>query len=102
MTIAVGRPPLFSAEHLHRLGYPLVLEAQAGMLAAYAAVRRGYRQILQEGYIAMDAHELREIRTEIDELCDLPQLWALEERTTERADRLPSYGPAQPRLGNAV
>ena len=102
MTIAVARRPLFSPEQLHALGYPLVLEAQAGMLAAYAAVRRGYRQILQEGYIAMDAHELREIRTEIDELCDLPQLWALEERTTERPDRLPSYGPAQPRLGNAV
>ena len=91
MTIAVGRPPRFTAEQLHELGYPLVLEAQAGMLAAYAAVRRAYRQILAQGYAEMDTEELREIRTEIDELCDLPRLWALEERTTERPDRLPAY-----------
>ena len=89
MTIAVANPPLFTPEQLHALGYPLVLEAQAGMLAAYAAVRRGYQQLLSRGFIAMDTQELREIRAEIDELCDLPRLWALEERTTERPDRLP-------------
>jgi len=91
MTIAVGRPPLFSPEQLHNLGYPLILEAQAGMLAAYAAVRRAYREMLAQGYVELDAQELREIRTEINELCDLPRLWALEERTTERPDRLPAY-----------
>ncbi|MHB8573810.1 MAG: isocitrate lyase/PEP mutase family protein [Dehalococcoidia bacterium] len=91
MTIAVARPPLFTPAQLHAFGYPLVLEAQAGMLAAYAAVRRGYRQILEQGYIPMDPQELRELRAEMDELCDLPRLWALEERTTERPDRLPAY-----------
>jgi 2-methylisocitrate lyase-like PEP mutase family enzyme len=91
LTIAVGRPPRFTPEQLHALGYPLVLEAQAGMLAAYAAVRRGYQQLLTQGYIPMDASELREVRAEIDDLCDLPRLWSLEERTTERPDRLPRY-----------
>ncbi|MGD9894773.1 MAG: oxaloacetate decarboxylase [Dehalococcoidia bacterium] len=92
MTIAVGRAPLFSPAQLHDLGYPLVLEAQAGMLAAYAAVRRAYREMLTQGYADFDPQELREIRTEINDLCDLPRLWALEERTTERPDRLPAYG----------
>jgi 2-methylisocitrate lyase-like PEP mutase family enzyme len=91
MTIAVGRRPLFTAEQLHDLGYVLILEAQAGMLAAYAAVRRAYQEILSRGYVQLDVQELREIRAEIDDLCDLPHLWALEERTTERPDRLPSY-----------
>ena len=89
MTIAVGRPPLFTAKQLGELGYPLVIEAQAGMLAAYAAVRRGYEQILTQGYIPMDADELRRNRAEIDDLVGLPALWALEERTTERPERLP-------------
>ncbi|MGI8926123.1 MAG: isocitrate lyase/PEP mutase family protein [Tepidiformaceae bacterium] len=87
MTIAVSRPPMFSARELHALGYPLVLEAQAGMLAAYAAVRRGYEQLRSGGYIPMDPAQFRAIRSEIDELCDLPRLWALEERTTERPRR---------------
>jgi methylisocitrate lyase len=94
MTIAVGRRPLFTAEQLHALGYPLILEAQAGMLAAYAAVRRAYREIQTQGYAELDPEELREIRTEMNELCDLPRLWALEERTTEHPDRLPNYRPA--------
>src|SRR5204863_1205206 len=45
MTIAVGRPPVFTAEQLHAMGYPLILEAQAGLLAAFAAVRRGYQEL---------------------------------------------------------
>jgi methylisocitrate lyase len=94
MTIAVGRRPLFTAEQLHALGYPLVLEAQAGMLAAYAAVRRAYREIQTQGYAELDPEELREIRTEMNELCDLPRLWAIEEQTTERPERLPTYRPA--------
>lgn len=94
MTIAVGRRPLFTAEQLHTLGYPLILEAQAGMLAAYAAVRRAYREIQTQGYAELDSEELREIRSEMNDLCDLPRLWAIEERTTERPDRLPTYRPA--------
>jgi methylisocitrate lyase len=92
MTIAVGRPPPLTPEQLHALGYVLILEAQAGLLVAYAAVRRAYRQLQAQGYAEMDGQELREVRAEIDELCDLPRLWALEERTTERADRLPASG----------
>jgi hypothetical protein len=61
------------------------------MLAAYAAMRRGYEQLRDTGFIPMDPGEFRAIRSEIDELCDLPRLWALEERTTERPDRLPDY-----------
>jgi methylisocitrate lyase len=89
MTIAVGRRPVLTAAELHALGYTLVLEAQAGMLAAYAAVRRAYAQILSDGYVPMEPEEFRAIRTEIDELCGLPALWNLEERTTERPDRIP-------------
>lgn len=84
MTIAVGRPPLLSAAQMAALGYRLVLEAQAPMLAAIAALRRAYRQLRDQGFVTLDPAELRELRTEIDELCDLPRLWALEERTTER------------------
>jgi len=89
MTIAVARPPRFPPARLAELGYPLVIEAQAGMLAAYAAVRRGYEQIQQQGYIEMDPEELRRHRAEMDELVGLPALWAVEERTTERPERLP-------------
>ncbi|MFN0096358.1 MAG: oxaloacetate decarboxylase [Dehalococcoidia bacterium] len=89
MTIAVGRRPLLTAAELHAIGYPLVLEAQAGMLAAYAAVRRAYKELRGGGFVAMDVEEFRAIRTEIDGLCELPELWALEERTTERPDRIP-------------
>jgi len=97
VTVGVDRAPRFAPAQLHELDYPLVLEAQAGMLAACAAVRRAYREVLAQGYAEMDAQELREVRTEIDELCDLPRLWALEERTTERPDRLPAYRePAAP------
>ncbi len=91
MTIAVGRPPAFNPQQLQTMGYPLVLEAQAGMLAAYAAIRRGYEQLRTQGYIPMDMDEFRAIRTEIDELCDLPNLWSLEERTTERPERIPPH-----------
>ena len=87
MTIAVGRPPLFSPEQLHKMGFILTLEAQAGMIAAYEAVRRGYEELRTQGYVSMEIERYREVRSEIDELCDLPRLWALEEATTERPDR---------------
>lgn len=89
MTIAIARRPPFTPAEFLELGYPLVLEAQAGMLAAYAAVRRAYAQVLSDGFVPMEIEEFRAIRAEIDELCDLPALWALEEQTTERPGRVP-------------
>ncbi len=90
MTIAVGRRPIFTPAEFHALGYQLVLEAQAGMLAAYAAIRRAYEALRGDGFVPMEMAEFGAIRREIDELCDLPELWALEERTTERPGRIPS------------
>jgi len=91
MTIAVARPPRFTPAQLADLGYPLTIEAQAGMLAAYAAVRRGYEQMLKQGYVEMDPEELMRNRAEMDELVGLPALWELEARTTERPERLPRH-----------
>jgi 2-methylisocitrate lyase-like PEP mutase family enzyme len=90
MTIAAGQRPRLTPNELFALGYPLVLEAQAPMLAAYTALRRAYQSLRTDGDGPLDAEELRAARAEIHELCDLPHLWALEERTTERPERIPA------------
>lgn len=90
MTMSIGRPPRLSPQELRDLGYVIVIEPQGAMLAAYAAMRDAYTHLLADGFVPWrdNGPDLRALRTEIDELCDLPRLWALEEQTTERPERL--------------
>jgi 2-methylisocitrate lyase-like PEP mutase family enzyme len=83
LSIAGDRPP-FSLQELYAMGYPLIIEAQGGLMVAYGAMRKAYRGLKENGRIACDAGEIKMSRDEINELVDLPRYWELEARTVGR------------------
>ena len=86
--IGSARAPLFTPAEFAALGYRLILEAQGPMMAAYAAMVRAFDELRTQGFIRLDADEVKRLRGEIEEACDLPHLWALEDRTTELPHRI--------------
>ena len=83
LSIAGERPPL-AIRGLYARGYPLIIEAQGGLVTAYGAMRRAYLELKEKGRISCDLAEIKMIRDEINELVDLPQYWELEARTVEK------------------
>ena len=67
------------------MGYPLIIEAQSGLMMAYGAMRKAYLELKEKGRISCDPAEVKMIRDEINELVDLPKYWELEARTVEKA-----------------
>jgi len=83
LSIAGDRPP-FTLQELYAMGYPLIIEAQGGLMLAYGAMRKAYLELKEKGRISCDVAEIRMIRDEINELVDLPKYWELEARTVEK------------------
>jgi 2-methylisocitrate lyase-like PEP mutase family enzyme len=83
LSIAGDRPP-FTLQELYAMGYPLIIEAQGGLMMAYSAMRRAYSELKEKGRIACDVAEIKLIRDEINELVDLPKYRELDARTVEK------------------
>ena len=83
LSIAADRPP-FIPQELYAMGYPLIIEAQGGLMLAYGAIRKAYLELKEKGRLACDAAEIRMIRDEINALVDLPKYWELEARAVEK------------------
>jgi len=83
MLSSAGDRPAFTTQELYALGYPLILEPQAGLTAAYGAVRKAYLELKEKGRTSGDSGEIKMLRDEINELVDLPKYWELESRTVE-------------------
>jgi 2-methylisocitrate lyase-like PEP mutase family enzyme len=83
LSIAGDRPP-FTLQDLYAMGYPLIIEAQGGLMMAYGAMRKAYLELKEKGRISCDVAEIKLIRDEINALVDLPKYWELEGRTVEQ------------------
>jgi len=79
----VGRPvpPL---EELEAMGYKIASYAILGILAAYDGVSRAFRRLKETGDGGIAAADAIRLRQEIEDLIGLPELYAIEERTTEK------------------
>jgi 2-methylisocitrate lyase-like PEP mutase family enzyme len=86
LSIAGERPP-FTLQELYAMGYPLIIEAQGGLMMAYSAMRKAYSELKEKVRISCDVAEIRVIRDEINELVDLPKYWELEARTLEKGTK---------------
>jgi 2-methylisocitrate lyase-like PEP mutase family enzyme len=84
MLSAVGERPPFTPQELYAMGYPLIIESQAGLMIAYGAIRKAYLELKEKARISGDPAEIKAIRDEINEVVDLPRYWALEARTVEK------------------
>jgi 2-methylisocitrate lyase-like PEP mutase family enzyme len=84
MLSSAGDRPALTPQELYALGYPLVIEPQAGLTVAYGAMRKAYRELKEKGRISGDPTEIKMLRDEINELVDLPKYWELEARTVEK------------------
>jgi 2-methylisocitrate lyase-like PEP mutase family enzyme len=84
MLSAMGERPPFTPRELYGMGYPLIIEAQGGLMMAYGAMRKAYLELKEKGLISCDPAEIKMIRDEINEVVDLPKYWALEARTVEK------------------
>jgi 2-methylisocitrate lyase-like PEP mutase family enzyme len=80
LSIAGDRPP-FSLQELYAMGYPLIIEAQGGLMMAYGAMCKAYRELKETGRISCGVGEIKMIRDEINDPADLPKYWELEART---------------------
>jgi 2-methylisocitrate lyase-like PEP mutase family enzyme len=84
MLSSAGDRPALTPQELYALGYPLVIEPQAGLTMAYGAMRKAYLELKEKGRISGDPAEIKMLRDEINELVDLPKYWELESRTVEK------------------
>jgi methylisocitrate lyase len=84
MLSAVGERPPLAPQELYAMGYPLIIEPQAGLMMAYGAMRQAYLELRERGRISADPAVIKAIREEINEVVDLPRYWALEARTVEK------------------
>jgi 2-methylisocitrate lyase-like PEP mutase family enzyme len=80
----VGRPVLPVAE-LANLGYAMVMYATATVLVVYEAVQALFARLRECGEDGLDPEVMIRARSGIEDLIGLPLLYAIEERTTERA-----------------
>ena len=68
------------AEH----GFNLLIDPFTGQVAAYGAMRDAYRRIADSGASGRDVDELMSLYREVQDMAGMDELYALEERTTER------------------
>jgi 2-methylisocitrate lyase-like PEP mutase family enzyme len=83
MFSSAGDRPALTPQELYALGYPLVIEPQAGLTMAYGAMRKAYLELKEKGRVSGDPAEIKMLRDEINELVDLPKYWELASRTVE-------------------
>ncbi|HSF29430.1 MAG TPA: isocitrate lyase/PEP mutase family protein [Candidatus Tectomicrobia bacterium] len=72
LSIAGDRPP-FTLHELYAMGFPLIIEAQGGLMMAYNAMRKAFLELKEKGRISCNVAEIKLIRDGINELVDLPK-----------------------------
>jgi methylisocitrate lyase len=80
----VGRPVLTVAE-LQDMGYKMTTYSTAVLVSAYEAVHRTLSTLRATGDAGISGERAIAARKAIEDLIGLPHLYAMEERTTERA-----------------
>jgi len=79
----VGRPVL-SVEELTDMGYKIISYPITTGLVMYRALMDTYRSVVETGDAKLDHDEMVQIRLELEDTIGLPELYAIEERTTEK------------------
>ena len=71
-------------ESLAGHGFNLLIDPFTGQVAAYGAMRDAYRQIAATGASGREVDELMSLYREVQDMAGMDELYAIEERTTER------------------
>ena len=80
----VGRP-VPTAGELGDMGYKVVSYAILSILMVYKSVHEAFQRLHDDGDPGVDLAEMRQIRQSIEDLIGLPELYEIEERTTEKS-----------------
>jgi 2-methylisocitrate lyase-like PEP mutase family enzyme len=79
-----GRP-LPTQKQLEEMGYAAAIDATAGLLAAFTATRRVYRDLFETGKVSfMSTEECIEARQSVEDLIGLEDYYVIEEETVEK------------------
>jgi 2-methylisocitrate lyase-like PEP mutase family enzyme len=74
-----------TVQQIESLGFRLVVYPHAAFIAGYAMVGKTYQQLKERSIVeAIDETEMLEMRSRIENLIGLPELWDIELQTTER------------------
>ena len=65
-------------------GFNVLIDPFTGQVAAYGAMRDAYRQIAERGASGREVDELMSLYREVQQMAGMDELYAVEERTTER------------------
>ena len=76
-----------TVKDMAKLGYPLLLDPHAAMIASFRAVRDTMRELKETGKTSLDPAVVTGIMQELNETVDLPDYWRLEEMTVEKPAR---------------
>ena len=68
------------AEH----GFNVLIDPFTGQVAAYGAMRDAYRNMAESGVSGRDVDEIMSLYREVQNMAGMDDLYAIEERTTER------------------
>ncbi|GAA2858093.1 hypothetical protein GCM10010837_05690 [Aminobacter niigataensis] len=79
----VGRP-ILPAQELADMGYKIISYPITTGLVMYRALMRCYEDIIREGEAGLDHDEMVDVRLQLETTIGLPELYAIEERTTEK------------------
>lgn len=79
----VGRPVPTAAE-LADMGYKVISYAILPILVTYKAVHDAFKRLHDTGEGGLSAQEAIQLRQAVEDLVGLPELYAIEERTTEK------------------
>ena len=71
-------------ESLAQHGFNLLIDPFTGQVAAYGAMRDAYRSIAETGSSGREVDELMSLYREVQNMAGMDELYAIEERTTER------------------
>ena len=69
---------------LARHGFNVLIDPFTGQVAAYGAMRDAYRSIAERGGSGREVDELMSLYREVQDMAGMDELYAIEERTTER------------------
>lgn len=85
----VGRPVPTVGE-LEEWGYKIASFAVLSTLVAYRAIHESFKRLRETGDAGEDLAEMKRLRQSVEDLIGLPNLYAIEERTTEKKTATPS------------
>jgi len=81
---AMGAFGARSREDWQALGWPLVIDPFSGQVLAYEAMRKAYARFLEDGTVGRPSADVFAVYRELQDMAGMDELYAIEERTTER------------------